>query len=408
MRKPARPMWAVLSIVLAGCSSGDSSGGADRNADAKTTPKAAPVHGSGGSSGAAASGAGTKDAGFGNTTKQPQLTPVPDGGAKADASAPDTSNCGFVEIEPQVKKTVVPGNVLVVFDKSGSMKDDWNGMGSKWTVATQAVVQALTPLQNQITAGALFFPNPGTQGGCDVAAFDSGMQIGFMPGPQFIGAWNTFVSANGPNGATPTATAVQVADAALTAALPTLMGNTTVVLITDGEPTCPSQQEAASFDSQIFMTVGNWLTKKVQTHVVGLPGATGGGSGGAVDRLNAIATSGGTTMYIDPSDPMALQTEIAKIISQSVMTNFDSCTIGLPKTPPNPDDVHLVVVQGGVKQEVARDLGTGGGWTLNPQLTEIVLQGLFCELARKGEYDKISVAFGCIDLPPLPPPKPIG
>ena len=38
--------------------------------------------------------------------------------------------------------------------------------------------------------------------------------------------------------------------------------------------------------------------------------------------------------------------------------------------------------------------------------TEIVLQGELCNQARLGTYDKISVVFGCVDLPPLKPPKP--
>jgi hypothetical protein len=60
----------------------------------------------------------------------------------------------------------------------------------------------------------------------------------------------------------------------------------------------------------------------------------------------------------------------------------------------------------GTEQAVARDLGTGGGWTLRNNNTEIVLQGELCNQARIGTYDKISVVFGCVDLPPLPPPKP--
>ena len=95
------------------------------------------------------------------------------------------------------------------------------------------------------------------------------------------------------------------------------------------------------------------------------------------------------------------------IISESVSTSFDTCTIGLPSRPPDLDDVHLTVVQAGVEKEVGRDLGTGGGWTIKPDGSEIVLQGLLCQLAKEGEYDKLGIVIGCIDLPPLPPPKPM-
>ncbi|MFI5309006.1 MAG: hypothetical protein ACHQ53_16745, partial [Polyangiales bacterium] len=135
---------------------------------------------------------------------------------------------------------------------------------------------------------------------------------------------------------------------------------------------------------------------------LGLPGTTGNGQ--AV--LTSLAVAGGTNTFILPTDQMGLQTELEKIVTSSVMTTsaFDSCTIMLPMKPPNPDDVNLVVSEMGVREKVARDLGTGGGWTLDAAATEIVLQGLFCDFAKMGKYEKISVAFGCIDLPPLPPP----
>jgi hypothetical protein len=68
--------------------------------------------------------------------------------------------------------------------------------------------------------------------------------------------------------------------------------------------------------------------------------------------------------------------------------------------------VTLVATQAGVQQAVARDLGAGGGWTIDSAGTQIVLQGLLCDLARQGTYEKLSVVFGCTDPPPLPPPKP--
>jgi hypothetical protein len=81
--------------------------------------------------------------------------------------------------------------------------------------------------------------------------------------------------------------------------------------------------------------------------------------------------------------------------------------IPLEKQPPVPDDVNLVVTMNGMELAVDRDLGTSGGWTLNPDLTHIVLQGTFCERARMGEYENITVVFGCVDVPPLEPPPPV-
>ena len=50
-------------------------------------------------------------------------------------------------------------NVLIVFDQSGSMGETWAGTGgSKLAAATNALEQAFTPLQDLLTAGAIFFP----------------------------------------------------------------------------------------------------------------------------------------------------------------------------------------------------------------------------------------------------------
>jgi hypothetical protein len=312
----------------------------------------------------------------------------------ADAGlGPDQKgNCGGVEIEPMVSKMIVPGNVLLIFDESLSMNEVWSGGQSKWTVATQAVIAAITPLQDQINAATLFFPNAGFDV-CGVSAIDSGSQINFLAGGKFVSAWNKYMGSHGPGGFTPTGTAMQLADTALAKA--TLTGTTAVVVITDGDPNCGTN------DAQVNQLAASWLAKGIKTHVFGLPGASAGTA-----RLNALAAAGGTGQFITPNDPMALQMSLADIAGSSVSTSFDNCRITLPMQPPNPADLTLVVLLQGVKQSVARDLGTGGGWVLDPNGTAITLQGALCDQAKHGAYEKISVVFGCVDLPPLPPPKP--
>lgn len=330
---------------------------------------------------------------------------------------PDDQTCGGTAVEPMITMETIPGNVLLVFDRSRSMTEPYPATGNpKWEDARDAVLSAITPLQDQVTVGAIFFPHtPSCAQGdiCCVPEFGTAPQIDFMPGADFITAWNDFwASAPLVDGSTPTLEALQVAGQALTDTMGTLDGTTTVVLITDGDPRCaveaaeprsPTPDEIAGQVISLSELPALWLPQGVSTHVLGLPGAD---QPGAVTVLNGIALAGGTTMHISAADPTTLQTELAKIIGESVTTSFQSCSIGLPREPPNPDDVVLVVVEGGTEQSVARDLGTGGGWTMRSNNTEIVLQGELCNQARAGTYDKISVVFGCVDLPPLPPPKP--
>ncbi|MDH5674513.1 MAG: VWA domain-containing protein [Myxococcales bacterium] len=395
---PVKSVGFVLCVIalacLGGCGGGDTSPNSGRGSSDKSSGGGASSGGGGDTGG---SGGASSSDGFGNTNAMAQdLAPISgDGGsALGDGGLPpdQEGNCGGVEVTPDIKMEKVPGNLLIIFDKSGSMDRDWNGLGEKWTLASNALVAGLTPLAADVTAGAIFYPQTSS---CDVATIDSGLQIDFMPGMDFVNAWNAFMMSNNPNGSTPLGTATAVADQALVARLPNLVGITNVVLLTDGEPNCSTNE------SQVQTIVANWLTMGVQTHVVGLPG-----SNGAAATLDAIAAAGGTGTHITPEDPTVLEAKLAQIVSESVSTNFDSCSIGIDNAPPNLDDVNLVVIQAGQKKQVPRDLGASGGWTIRPDGSEIILQGVFCDKAKEGEYDQISVVFGCVELPPLPPPPP--
>lgn len=334
----------------------------------------------------------------------PTISPTATGGMIAtdgtDASvgdmtgAPDgDQTCGGVEVEPMVETVVVPGNVLIVFDESLSMNENWGSGQSKWVAASQAMISALTPLQDQINAATIFFPTSGGLLGCGVDAIDSGKQINFLPGPDFIAAWNTYMSSHGPSGMTPLGTAMQMADSALANA--NLVGNTAVVVITDGDPNCGTD------DTQVNQYATNWLANDIETHVVGLPGI-----GSGATRLNTLATSGGTGQYLEPTDATALQTALSSIATNAVSTTTDYCNITLPEPPPDPSKVTLAVVENGVQQAVDMDLGTGGGWSMDTTTWQITLFGNLCDQAMAGNYEKVSVVFGCISLPPLPPPEP--
>lgn len=52
-----------------------------------------------------------------------------------------------------------PGNVLVVFDRSGSMDGDWGGI-PKYIAAGNALTAALAPLKDNLTVGGVFSASP--------------------------------------------------------------------------------------------------------------------------------------------------------------------------------------------------------------------------------------------------------
>jgi hypothetical protein len=318
---------------------------------------------------------------------------------------PDGDDCGSLRLEGEVSK--VPGNVLLVFDRSFSMDMDWNGM-LRFQAAGTAMVDALTPLAADLNIGMIGFPSPDPNAvrlNCTVLGIDSPDQITFKPGMDAINELRTggaggvpkyepmrpgFGPAGAAAGATPTAEAVAMADQALSSA--TLVGATAVVLITDGEPNCMWDEAAAN------ATVARWLAEKnIKTYVVGLPGV--GGLGGPI--LDALATSGGTAPYLTPTNSMDLATKVGEIISSTV--GFDSCTIALNPKADLPDDLQMVVEEPTVmgQQQVPRDLGNGAGWSVTADGQTVELLGQVCEDAKTGRFTALTFQYGCIDLPPI-------
>jgi len=167
-----------------------------------------------------------------------------------------------------------------------------------------------------------------------------------------------------------------------------------VVVLTDGEPNCDN--------SSLSTIPPMWLAQGIKTYVVGLPGSESG-----VTTLDALATAGGTMTHLTPSDARTLRHQLANILSESVTSALPSCSVPLDPPAPNPDDVHVVVTEGGERKDAARDLGKGGGWSISSDGTQIDLVGSFCDQGLAGAYSRISIEYGCLDLPPLPPPPPV-
>jgi len=389
-----RHEWTVLTLLLlllAACGKGDQSGPSRRGMPASGS--------SGGGSGAAASKDGGADLDaappfdFGNvdgslpptfTALDGAVSAPTDGGADPD----DEDNCGSVTLEPMVNSEVQPGTVLVVFDDSGSMSALW-GDRPRWVAAAEAIRDSIGSLAEFTTVGAIIFPS---DNGCGVDPIGTQGQIRFLPGASFLTAWDRFMTTNAVRGSTPLGEALLAADAALQATQ--LEGETSVVVLTDGEPNC---------DNTPLMTLPPmWLTQGIRTYVVGLPG-----SESAVTQLDQIAAAGGTDHHISPDDPRSLRKQLASIVGETVVTALPSCTIPLDPPAPNPDDVHLVVTSGGERSEAARDLEEGGGWRINDDGDELELFGDFCDQGLAGAYDRVSIEFGCLHLPPLETPPPV-
>ena len=340
-------------------------------------------------------------------------------GKFCEPKGPD-GDCGSERVNTDLKVVQKPGNVLVIFDRSGSMDADWNGT-PKYQSAGNAIIAALMPLQDLLTIGGVFFPSvdmnscpcnvadpfhwiPGPQAcclnsvgnSCVVTTIDRPDQIAFGAAPNYITQlpmqWR-LPMANG----TPLEGGVTRGAEALAAA--TLEGPVAVIVITDGEPNCDTNV------GNVLNQVTTWKNAGIPTHVIGLPGAQE-----AADVLNMVAMAGGTDKYVDPANVMELEIKVRSILTSTIRTGFDSCTFKLDKATMVPEKLHLVITEGGKDKDVPRDLsgqpnwGAGAGWTINAAGDTVELTGRLCELAKDGAYESIRFDYGCVDFPPPDPP----
>ncbi len=324
-----------------------------------------------------------------------------------DAGGEDVA-CQSVRVETDLEVTGSPGNLLVVFDRSGSMSDPWGGV-PRYEAAGAALITAITPLQDLLTVGGVLFPsmpssasttceptNPNhwLPGGaclnavgpsCEVTAITESDQISFRPAAEFIAELPNQWFLSGA-GMTPLEEAVNRADEALASA--TLGGTIAVVIMTDGEPTCGDLPE------NVENVVAQWLSDGIQTLVVGLPG-----SATAADLLTSLAVAGGTDAFIEPDDPAALQDEISSLVTATVQFETNACVINLlqPRSV-DAEDLHLVITEQGRQREVPQQL-SGGGWSVSADGTTVTLEGHLCDDAQDGRFQAVDLYVGCVRLP---------
>ncbi len=412
----------ALLLLAAGCGEGDD-----------TARRISRSHGSAGAGGAAMPGvtasspAGVGEPAFGNSDgpSQAPLSEIEGAGecevgVFCENAEPDPDECGSLTLEGDVETVEKPGNVLLVFDRSGSMMEDWNGQ-PRWQVAGTAIENALAPIADQMTVGSVFFPSPDAPaeadsdpawglgalgagddgfGACGVSEIGADDQVAFAPGGAFLdqmgGADASPKYAPVRGGFTPLSEALAVAQVALQDA--TLEGEISVVIITDGDPNCEWDQALAT------EIVADWQAQGIDTHVVGLPGL--GGMGELV--LNQLAMTGGTGTYLTPSDSAALEAALDRIVIETISVGFDSCFINLSPPAEVPEKLHLVVTQRGTESDVPHEYDTGeAAWTVSDDGAAVELLGNTCAAATSGAYESIRFEFGCVELPPASPPPPV-
>lgn len=322
------------------------------------------------------------------------------GPCDGDGNCPAGDTCieGYCGCEGEAfaAEPVVP-NIMVVFDKSGSMEEDldgdcplfehnddkcdypphdgdsepnpaFDGLPDKWGIATTAMSQLLTSHGNKVRFGLVTFSS---DSGC--GAGDVRVDIGDDTEAQI----ESTIDSTLPRGSTPIRSTLQNL-----VGHPSLQDTTRpnyVLLITDGQETC-SDNDPSDAAAELLAQ-----SPSVKTFVVGF----GGGVNAA--ELNDLAEQGGTpragaTKYYQADNAAELATALDAILG-SVL----SCSYQLDQTPEDLADLY-VYADG---DPVDRDQTRSEGWDYDPASGTLTLYGQICLDLQDGSITDLAIVYGC-------------
>jgi len=324
---------------------------------------------------------------------------VPDAGPEPEDAGADTS-CGSEAIAIDYR----PPNVLVVFDRSCSMRrrlDDTSMFGTgpddgrtRWATARDAVMGVVRTFEPRIFWGLMAYPDPREACGDDVSpevapmpraadAIEAELRRDAIQPFGLCGLDNSDTTTQPRQ--TPTYDALR--SAAALESLSDPMRPSFVLLVTDGGESCVGD--------------GALMTQAEAMVAAGIPVAVVGfATGSTVSSLETLATSGGLPRaggppsYYVASDGDALEAVFAELTA-----SFVSCTIPLSEAPPDGERVYVIVDDESLSEDGAE------GYTYDADANTVTLNGEVCDRLRAGEVTRINVSFGCPDAPCMPQPE---
>ncbi len=288
-------------------------------------------------------------------------------------------------------------DMLIVLDRSGSMKD---AKVNRWDPSVKAVKAITASLDSKIRFGMMLFPKPckPTDLQCAINMLTNSCTPGELSVPIDLGTGAKIASdldATQPGGGTPTGATLQAAQTILdmrVAGPDTLPAPKYVLLVTDGQPTCPNggggraaTPAQLAQDKQLTITaIESLFTKSAtKTYVIGYDAAS---DANLASALTEFAKAGKTDNYRAVEDEASLLAEFQKIAGEIV-----SCTYNLDTEPKNPG---FVLVQLDGKQ---LNLNQTDGWSIVG--TAVTVQGQACKTLQDGKDHTLSVKVKCDVVP---------
>jgi hypothetical protein len=308
------------------------------------------------------------------------------GGSPGGNSNPDV-NCGIFMQGAQM----VPPDILIVQDKSGSMNDQADGTtcnggcgaNSKWSQTTTALNMVIGMTDTTVNWGLKFFAT--SNSGCNVSTTAE------VPvGPMNAAAIMTAIGRAAPGSSTPTRVAMQNAV--------TIMQGVTdtnpkyLLLATDGLPNCaPGGATNADDSPGAIQAVADALTAGFPTFVVGIGNTMG------TTTLNSMAMAGGrpqqgaATSFYQVNDTASLVTAL-----QAIVGSVASCVFNLG-TPPNSMTSNSAIDVYGDNTKIPKDTTNTNGWNyIGGGTSQIQIFGPTCDAIMAGTVKNVQITYICI------------
>lgn len=279
-------------------------------------------------------------------------------------------------------------NILMVLDRSCSMKDKINGV-TKWDLAVAAINQLTMSYAAMIRWGLIMFPDI-TAPSCGQVDYPVPLGDGNEAAIQnMLTAAQTNADPWFPDGPCVTNIDTAIEQASLDPALFVPGDKSYVMLITDGKQAGCSD---AGGDNGTETLLAEMFGKGVPSYVVGF------GSAVDPDQMNAFADAGGVPLAGDPRYYQADNAAELMAAFDAIVGSLISCTFQLTNAP---DDWTDVFVFFNDVLQVPFDPNDAEGWDYDEAALTVTFYGSFCQQLKDNEVWDIDIVFGCEEPAPL-------
>ena len=282
--------------------------------------------------------------------------------------------------------TPVPPNLLIVLDRSCSMKQQIGGV-SKWEIAVNALNGLMATYAGQIRFGITLFPDTDA----DSCNQDT-IPIGCGAGNEAAITTLLTHSLETTDALYPKFPCVTNIDTAMQQAQgePAFADTSRasyVLLLTDGQQSSSCSDNGGDATTLAAITALHAATPVVPTFVIGFGSEADPLSLGQFADAGGEINPSGPPDYFDAADQASLASALELIANETIGCNF-----ALDTVPPDPSKVFSFFDDVDVPND------PDNGWTYDPATNTVTFHGSACDSLKSGSVSKVQVVFGC-DVP---------